>query len=75
MMYIQEHVSENDTCSRCGRKTRILSNGLCSRCDDVLYGRQPQKDYSPWYPKQRPPIMILEHPPKIKQYMCLSEKI
>jgi len=75
MNYAQEPIIENGTCKRCGRKTRILSNGYCSRCDDVLYGHKPQQDYSPWYPRQRPPTMIPipPHQPKRKEYWCVSE--
>ena len=25
-------------CTRCGKMIATLSNGLCSRCDEVLYG-------------------------------------
>lgn len=27
-------------CRRCGRTGMILSNGLCPRCDDVIYGKR-----------------------------------
>ena len=73
MEIVQEPVSENETCKRCGRKTRILSNGLCPRCDDVLYGRS-KENHSPWNPRPRIPP-YLEHLPKRKQYWCLTEKI
>jgi len=30
-----------EKCSRCGRSDLpIKSNGLCSRCDDTVYGRK-----------------------------------
>jgi hypothetical protein len=50
----REPITENGICKRCERKTTILSNGLYSRCDNVLYGHQPQRDCSPWYTKQTP---------------------
>ncbi len=77
MDYIQEPIEENGICKRCGRKTRILSNGYCTRCDDVLYGHKQQQDYSPWYPKQIPDAPYKPYPdfPRRKQYWCLSEKI
>jgi len=78
MDYIQEPTVENETCKRCGRKTRILSNGLCPRCDDVLYGHK-QENSSPWIPMPKRYIPQIpsnpEHPPKRKQYWCLVEKI
>lgn len=27
-------------CKRCRRKTTILSNGYCARCDNILYGKK-----------------------------------
>jgi ribosomal protein L37E len=56
-----EPVTENGTCKRCGRRTRILSNGYCTRCDDVMFGYhlQPQNTYpsfqetKPKYPKRK----------------------
>lgn len=38
-MPTNEPIKENAKCNRCGRTTTILSNGLCLRCDNVLYGR------------------------------------
>jgi len=29
----------NEICKRCKKSETLLSNGLCKRCDDVLYGR------------------------------------
>jgi len=52
-MSSNEPITENKTCKRCGRTTRILSNGLCSRCDSVLYGHHPTEN-RPWYPEYLP---------------------
>ena len=37
------------TCKRCERTLKILSNGLCERCDNVMYGRTEQKIHYPSY--------------------------
>jgi hypothetical protein len=38
-------------CRRCGRADLpILSNGLCVRCDEVLYGRKESKPRNPFAP-------------------------
>jgi len=74
---MSEPIVENRICKRCGRKTTILSNGLCSRCDNVLYG-YPKKEPSPWYPKQVPekvyPVISPTYPgfPKRKIYWCCN---
>lgn len=67
MSFTTEPISENEKCSRCGRKTRILSNGLCSRCDNVLYGHHAESRYT-WNPK---PIPIYpDYPPRRKKLWC-----
>jgi hypothetical protein len=42
-MYSEPTV-ENGTCKRCVRRGRILSNGYCTRCDDVIFGRPIQTE-------------------------------
>lgn len=39
-MYIDINKDRNKKCKRCGRTGLLLSNGLCARCDNVIYGKK-----------------------------------
>jgi len=34
--------TNSNFCSRCGKQTALLSNGLCSRCDSALYDKKKE---------------------------------
>ena len=65
-----EPIIESGTCKRCGRKLRILSNGLCTRCDNVLYGNSKEENHL-WYPKQIPKERLIPTFPR-RQLWCKS---
>ena len=77
MEKIYEPVMKDDVCKRCGQKVKLLSNNLCVRCDDVLYGHKTNSrelENKKWYPYQSPilyPKLIPTLPHyKRKEYMC-----
>lgn len=41
---------KSNLCGRCGRNDlELLSNGLCTRCDDALYGKKESMVKKPIY--------------------------
>jgi len=66
----QEPIIESGICKRCGRKLRLLSNGLCTRCDNVLYGSQKENNTPIWYPKQIPKERYAPTFPSRRQLWC-----
>ena len=33
-------IKHSGRCKRCGKQSSLCSNGYCSRCDNVLYGKK-----------------------------------
>lgn len=58
------------TCTRCGKKNEeLLSNDLCVRCDDVLYGKKSRD----WIDPYKPYKWIYDGPPPKVTYYSEAE--